>query len=220
MFLKKSYIKNNYKKNIQERSTQMIETLISIPLIAFCFSMAITPGPNNIMLTASGANYGFKRTIPHILGIELGMIALFLVSASGLGMLFNIYPQTQIILKTASSAYLLYFAYKIAFKKKTDEATSNDKPLTLFQASLFQFINPKALIITTSTLASFTKESNYALSALQIVIVFGIVCIPSISVWAGFGTFISRFLNNHIAFRSFNITLGLLTALSVLMIIR
>lgn len=200
----------------------MLENLISIPLIVFAISMCITPGPNNIMLAASGANYGFMRTVPHIIGIEFGMIGLFVFSSFGLGVLFDLYPALHFVMKIASSLYLMYFAYKIAFSKRVATACSGKrKPLTCMQAMLFQFINPKALIITSSALSSFTQgDVIYAYSAAKVTATFALICIPSISVWAGFGSFISRFMDNNIVFRGFNMSLGILTALSVLMVIK
>ncbi len=200
----------------------MITNFISLPLITFSISMCITPGPNNVMLASSGANYGFKRTIPHIIGVEIGMLCLFILSAFGLGIIFTAYPEIQLIMKICSSIYLLYFAYKITFAKRDiKETKKRQKPLSVLQAALFQVINPKALIIISSSLSSFTKSGKgYLSSACGVIIVFALICIPSISVWAGFGSFLRRFLKSNIVFRIFNAILGSLTALSILMIIK
>lgn len=198
----------------------MMENLISIPLVMFSISMCITPGPNNIMLAASGVNYGFKRSVPHILGIWFGLMCLFLLSALGLGIIFDIYPKAQLVMKILSSLYLIYFACKIALAKRIENSNTKSRPLSFWQAALFQFVNPKALIITSSALSSFTASSlNYAVSAACVMLVFAFICIPSISLWAGFGSIISRFMDNNAVFRGFNVFLGTLTALSVVMII-
>lgn len=199
----------------------MSENFISLPIIAFSISMCITPGPNNIMLAASGVNFGFFRSVPHILGIWFGMICLFVFSAAGFLVLFELYPDLKITMKVASSLYLLFFAYKIACAKRVENTDTKIRPLTFWQAVLFQFINPKAFIITSSALSSFTGgRGSYMISAAGVTFAFALICIPSISVWAGFGSVISRFMDNNIVFRGFNVFLGSLTALSVLMIIR
>ncbi len=196
-----------------------MNTLV-FPLITFAFSMCITPGPNNIMLTASGANFGFKRTIPHILGVEFGMIILFCLSAFGLGVIFDIFPFFQTLLKIAGSAYLFYLAWKIARSKRSGAVNNNSQPLSIYQAAAFQFLNPKAFTITITALSTFSQEGDlYLDSALLVILVFAVVCIPSITVWAGFGTLISRFLKNDRVFTIFNYSMAFLTAASVIFII-
>lgn len=190
------------------------------PMIIFAFSMCATPGPNNIMLTASGANFGFRRTVPHILGIEFGMLVHFTLSAFGFGVLFIQIPVLHTIIKIAGSCYLLYLACRIAFAKRLESSAEGTKPLNIFQAAAFQFLNPKAYVIGITAVSTFTEPGKaYTESALLVILVFGIVCIPSISIWAGFGTFISRFLKNERVFRIFNLIMGGLTAGSVILIL-
>ncbi len=196
---------------------------MSIPLFVFAFSMCITPGPNNIMLTASGANFGFRRTIPHILGIEFGLIGLIFIGATGLGAVFQSIPAVQWTLKGLGATYLLYLAFKIGTAKPSDRKNgSNEKsrPLSFIQAAAFQFLNPKALMMAVTAVSTFTHTGEgYNISALAIMVTFAIVCLPSISMWAGFGTVIGRFLEKDIVFRILNISLGVLTALSVVMVV-
>ncbi len=143
------------------------------PIIFFAISMCITPGPNNIMLTASGANFGFKRTLPHILGIEFGMLFLFSLSALGLGVLFKQFPICQIILKVLGSCYLLYLAWRIAFSKRKETPAGKTKPLNIFQAAAFQLLNPKAFIITLTAMSTFTKSgAEYSSSYIILQIVY------------------------------------------------
>ncbi len=190
------------------------------PLIIFAIACCITPGPNNIMLTASGANFGFRRTIPHILGVTSGVVALQVLTAMGLGLIFSRFPQLQLILKVLGSLYLLYLAWKIATIPSLGTTEKKGRPFTFFQAALFQFLNPKALVMTFSSMTTFTIAGDqYFSSAAQIVIVFGIMCLPSISLWAGFGTAIGRLLSSPRRFRIFNLSLGTITALSVVVII-
>lgn len=192
-----------------------------LSLIIFSVSMCITPGPNNIMLAASGANFGYRRTIPHILGIEFGMLGVFVLCAFGLGAVFSLFPKVQIVMKVLSSAYLFYYAYRIASSRRiTEDENGSKTPLSMTQAAVFQLINPKALIIVTSSLATFTIQGeSYMSSSLLVITVFAIVCIPAVSFWAGFGSYIRRYLRNDVVFRGFNVFLGTLTALSVLMIV-
>ncbi|MCP4673558.1 MAG: LysE family translocator [Desulfobacula sp.] len=187
----------------------MIENLL--PLITFAFSMSITPGPNNIMLTASGANFGFKRTIPHIAGIITGMLLLFILSAAGLGVLFYSFPLLQTIMKILSALYLIYLSLKIILLKRTKKYETNQRPLNIYQAMAFQFLNPKALMMSITAIATFTeKGDNYIFSSAIMIIVFLLICLPSIATWAGVGILISRFLENDYIFRGFNILMGLL----------
>lgn len=197
----------------------MIETII--PVFLFTLSMCITPGPNNIMLTASGINFGYVKTIPHILGIALGMIMLLILSALGLGTLFTIFPQLKLILKIAGSVYLLYFAFKIATaKQKKNEVSAKSRPLNVFEGMMFQFVNPKAVLINVTAIAAYTAEgAGFAHSVLIILVTYLLVCIPSISVWAGFGSLIGRIISDERSFRICNAALGGVTALSVIMII-
>ncbi len=191
-----------------------------LPLILFSFSMCATPGPNNMMLTASGANFGFRRTIPHLLGIEFGMLFMLLACAFGLGVLFETFPLFQKLLKILCLCYLFYLSYKIALSSRGKVTNKEAKPLRLYQAALFQLVNPKAVIMAVSVMTSFTLAgSQYYQSVLLILIVFGLTCILSISLWAGFGTVIGRFLKSDKSFRVFNVAMGLLTASSALLVL-
>lgn len=103
-------------------------TSMILPIALFALSMCITPGPNNMMLTASGANYGFKRTIPHILGIEIGLLVMLILNGIGLGLLFQLYPIIQLVLKYASICYLLYLSWRIAVSKNKPPRTLASRP--------------------------------------------------------------------------------------------
>lgn len=194
---------------------------VIIPLGLFALSMCITPGPNNMMLTASGANFGFRRTIPHILGIELGLLLMIGLSGVGLGILFTNFPFLRHILKTASISYLLYLSFRIAISQKSDSSNpKKSQPLTLFQAAVFQIINPKVLIMATTSISTFSAAgTNYTFSVILIITVFALVCIPAVSLWAGFGTMIGKRLKSTASQRIFNIVMGSLTAGSVLFMI-
>lgn len=190
------------------------------PLVFFAIATCITPGPNNIMLTASGANFGFKRSIPHILGITGGLVTLMALAAMGLGLLFKQFPQLQIVLKIAGSIYILYLAWKIATIPSMNNKKNEGKPFTFIEAALFQFLNPKALVMAFSAVTTFTiSGEQYMASALQVCIVFFFACLPSISLWTGFGMAIGKLLNSPKRFRIFNLSLGSITAASVVVIV-
>lgn len=192
-----------------------------LPIGLFALSMCITPGPNNMMLTASGANFGFRRTIPHILGIEIGLLSMIALSGLGLGILFRSFPIFHQVLKYASILYLLYLSVSIALSQKADSGSQNGlRPLSIFQAAAFQIINPKVLVMATTSISTFSiSGSGYMLSVMMIITIFGMVCIPAISVWAGFGTMIGKRLNSTTSFRIFNVVMGSLTASSVLFMV-
>jgi threonine/homoserine/homoserine lactone efflux protein len=193
-----------------------------LPLLFYSISACITPGPNNIMLTASGANFGFLKTIPHMFGILGGMLSLFALTAGGLNIIFDQFPFLQTILKIAGACYLLYLAWKIATAGKINgEIETDGKPFTFIQAALFQFLNPKALIMGITAMSVFTLSgADYLSSALIVILVFAIVCLPSIAVWVGFGVGIGRLLSNNLHRTIFNWSMGLLTAATVIFILQ
>jgi len=194
-----------------------IELMLATALFALITS--ITPGPNNIMLTASGANFGFKRTLPHVAGIICGMMLLNISVGVGLGALFTQFPVIQQVLRIAGSAYLLYLAYKLLLFSSFGKTASNAKPFSIFEATAFQAINPKAWVMVISANASFSLVGDmYWWSVLMIVVLYFVIGIPSIMLWAGFGQFMRRFLGQPKILRLFNITMATLTALCVVFI--
>ncbi len=194
---------------------------IIVSLITFAFATCITPGPNNIMLTASGANFGFLRTIPHIFGIVCGLIVLMGTVALGLNIVFSCFPKLQIILKGLGAVYLLYLAWRIATSKKDTDDNKPEKPITFLEAFIFQFLNPKALMMAVTAMSTFTLSDgkNYLFSTLIVLLVFLVISIPSISIWAGFGTAIRYRLKTDRSIKVFNYSLGGLTACSVFILI-
>lgn len=197
----------------------MIDLQLLMSLFVFASAAGFTPGPNNILLTASGANFGFRRTIPHMTGIAVGFVLLQLLVAFGLGVLFTTYPILQEILKYCGSAYLFYFAWRVATSGRGGRGGEAARPFTFLQASGFQFMNPKAWMISVSALAAFTLAGDrYAYSALVVVVVFLFVTVFATSAWTAFGTAIGKLLKTERAFRIFNIFMGLLTAGSVILL--
>ena len=173
------------------------------------------------MLTASGANFGFMRTVPHMLGICFGFLGLTALSAFGLNIIFEAYPKTQWMLKLLGTAYLFFLAWKIAGSgQTTDDSGSGKKPISFVQAAIFQFLNPKALFIAVTAISVYTLSGrDYRFSVIIVMAVFFITCLLSVSVWTVFGTVIGKFLANSKIRKTFNYIMGILTAGSAVMIL-
>lgn len=184
-------------------------------LIVFSFVSAGTPGPNNVVLWASGAQFGFRRTMPHVIGTSIGIGALAVAVAAGLGTLVIAVPAAQILLKGAGSAYLLYLAYQIAVSPATP-GQQVARPLSLGQAIVFQWLNPKGWIFALSAVSAFRpRELPIALGSALVILTMMLVVIPAASAWAAGGTLIRRLTTSVRAHRALSIGLALLLAASV-----
>jgi len=194
---------------------------IMLPVILFTLSMTATPGPNNMLLTVTGARFGFKKTLPMIAGIVLGIVSQLLLSAWGLGVLFQNLPLIQDILKIAGSLYIFYLAIKTAFPgQKKKQSHQKDSPMGLLQSAGFQYLNPKAYIMTITAMSVYPLEGElYLLSTLFILISFLIICPISISLWAGFGSLLNGWINDGTKGKWINYGLGMVTASSVIFIL-
>lgn len=179
-------------------------------LVAFAFVSSITPGPNNLMLMASGANYGIRRTLPHMLGVSIGFTIMLTLVGVGLIRVFEAFPVVYDLLKFFSVIYLLYLAWKIATAapiSKTEESTGN--PFTFIQAALFQWVNPKAWTMALTAMSVYAPERNIAAIAI-VALVFGMVNLPSISFWASLGQAMRHILADPFKMRMFNFTMAAL----------
>jgi len=189
---------------------------ILIPLVTFAVAMAFTPGPNNVMLAASGVNFGFARTLPHMAGVTAGFVVLVLASGLGLGLVFEAVPQLQIVIKVVGSAYLLWLAYKVATAHLArDTGGGPARPFTFWQAAAFQWINPKGLVAAISAIAIYLRPGQEARDLAIMVAVFGIVTAGSVTTWASFGVALRRLLRDPGRARLFNIVMGLLLVASI-----
>jgi threonine/homoserine/homoserine lactone efflux protein len=189
-----------------------------LPLVTFAVATAITPGPNNIMLTASGANFGFRRTLPHMLGVAIGFTIMVLAIGLGLSALFERFPVIHQILRYGGAAYLLYLAYRIARAAPTtpDAAQPAGRPLTFLQAALFQWINPKSWMMGVGAISAYTTVGgNLLLESALIALTFGAIGLPSVAIWAGLGVAIGRLLQTRWALRAFNLAMALLLVASL-----
>ncbi len=192
-----------------------------LPLLWFATAAAITPGPNNIMVTASAVNFGFRGTINHILGIAFGFGFMILAVGLGLGQVFKTVPQLHEVLRWAGTAYLIYLAWRIGTAGRPEAAGGGGRPFTFFQAALFQWVNPKGWMMSVSALSAFTGEgAAYTAGALMVAGVFFAVTFPATSIWCLFGTAIARILKSDRALQIFNWTMaGLIVASIVILYI-
>ena len=186
-----------------------------IALVGFAFATSATPGPNNVMLLASGVNFGFRRTIPHMLGVGLGFTFMVIVIGLGLAQVFAAYPVIHDVLRYAGGAYMLWLAWKIANSGPIRDGEVRGRPLTFLQAALFQWVNPKAWVMGITATATYTVTSSYIASVFAVGLVFGLVNIPSISAWVLFGAAMRNFLGDPRHLRVFNVTMALLLVVSM-----
>ncbi|MEC8041502.1 MAG: LysE family translocator [Pseudomonadota bacterium] len=184
-------------------------------LAAFALVTSITPGPNNLMLMASGANYGFRRTIPHMLGVALGFVLMVALVGVGLMGLFDAFPVTHTVLKVAGIAYLLWLAWKIANAGMPDTSGSTGTPMTFLQAAAFQWVNPKAWQMALTAITLYAPERT-VFSILMVAAIFGAVNLPSVSSWTVLGQQMSRVLSSPQRLRAFNIFMAVLLVASLL----
>ena len=181
-------------------------------LVTFAFVSTVTPGPNNIMLMTSGANVGFFRTIPHMMGIIFGFSFMVILVGIGLVGVFHNYPVLHQVLQTVSVAYLLYLAFKIAKSRPALSDSTQYKPMTFFSAAGFQWVNPKGWTMAITTVSIYNTTSDWRGIAL-ISLVFAIVNIPSVSIWTFAGRQLQSLLQQPAKMRYFNFAMaGLLLA--------
>jgi len=174
----------------------MIEFKLFFALISYYFVMFVTPGPNNAMLTASGIKFGFKKTIPHLIGIPFGHTIQITLVCFGLGNLFQKYPLIQNYLKWLCFFYLLYLGWKI-IGSFSEHKKESGRPLTLYEAALFQFMNPKAWVVAlTASTAFFPVNENFYLATTFVALTAPFICFPSICLWALFGSSIKILIKN------------------------
>ncbi|MEN3793401.1 LysE family translocator [Fulvimarina sp. MAC3] len=187
---------------------------VLLALLGFTFVATVTPGPNNLMLMASGANFGFQRTLPHMMGILIGFSAMIFLVGMGLMALFDAVPVLHTVLKVASVAYLLWLAWKVATAPPPQKADVEGRPLTFLQAAAFQWVNPKAWAMGLSAITLYAPDRSL-LSVAIVTAAFAIVCFPAISLWTWVGTVVRRWLSNARRLRVFNVTMALFLVASL-----
>ena len=191
-----------------------------VSLFLFAIAGAFTPGPNNMISAGSGAAFGFRRTLPQIWGVTVGFTIMVIAVGLGLGTLFTSIPYFHQTLKVVGAVYLLYLAWKIANASNPGGGTAIEKPMTLLQSALFQWVNPKAWTIALSIVPAFTTVGGeqFVAEVLVIAAVSGLVSFPALCVWAGFGALLARLLKSPGQRRIVNLGMAALVASSVVLL--
>jgi threonine/homoserine/homoserine lactone efflux protein len=181
---------------------------------------AFTPGPNNLLLAASGANFGIRRTIPHLLGIVSGFPLLVLAVGLGLGSVFQRHPEVHTVLKFVGAVFLVYLAWRIATVRHSTSETAAGRPLTFLEAALFQWVNPKAWIFAVTAVATYTTVDGRASVEIAVILAICVlVTIGSTIAWTVCGVALSRVLHKSPrTMRAFNVGMALLLLLSIVLV--
>ncbi|MFV3306724.1 LysE family translocator [Pseudomonas sp. NY15181] len=184
--------------------------------VLFAFVTSITPGPNNMMLLASGVNFGVRRTLPHMLGISIGFLLLVVAVGTGLHQLFERFPASYQALRYAGGAYLLYLAWKIA-RSGAPQATGehNARPMSFLQAAAFQWVNPKAWVMAVGAIATYLPPDAFISNVILLATLFAVVNLPSVGVWTILGSLLRRWLENPMRLRLFNLGMAALLVASL-----
>jgi threonine/homoserine/homoserine lactone efflux protein len=186
-----------------------------LAFVLFAFATAGTPGPNNMMLLASGANFGFRRTILHILGISAGLGVMVVAMGWGLSGVFRTFPILHEILKWVGAAYMLWLAWKIATATGINDKSATGQPMTFLEAAAFQWLNPKAWAMALGAATTYTPEGSGSLTVLVLAGTFMLVGVPCCAAWAGFGQGLRRFLDRPAILRVFNVSMAVLLVASL-----
>jgi threonine/homoserine/homoserine lactone efflux protein len=196
-----------------------METLL--PYVLYCIAMSGTPGPNNVMVLASGVNYGYRRTLPHIFGINIGFSLMMFVMALGLGNVFAAEPRLQWALKIVGLTYMLWLAWKIATASGVSDGETRGQPMTFLEGAAFQWVNVKAWMMILGAISVYGPAGYGPLeTALYLSLVMLVAGTPPTHIWTLFGVGIRRFLQNPKVLRAFNITMALLLVLSLIPMVR
>ena len=188
-----------------------------LPMLGFMFVAAFTPGPNNIMLAASGANFGFARTTPHMIGVTAGFAFLLVLAGFGLDQVFRALPVVQQIFRLLALGFIAWLSWKIATARQDDDEAKVSRPLRFWQAASFQLINPKALVMSVSAISTYTDPAVVFLPQFTVLMVsFTVVTHLSVMTWAAFGVLISSFIRTPSRFRVFNVSMAVLLVISIL----
>ncbi|WP_144640661.1 LysE family translocator [Bordetella genomosp. 13] len=185
------------------------------PLALFALVSSITPGPNNVMLASSGLTFGFRRSVPHMMGVNIGFSLMIVLVGLGLGAAFHQAPVLYEVLKYAGAAYLLYLAWKIATSGPLESGEARGKPFTFMQAALFQWVNPKAWVMAVGVIATYTPQAGFFGNLIIAATVCCIVNLPAIGIWVLFGSGLRRWLHRPGAIRAFNVGMAVLLVASL-----
>lgn len=189
-----------------------------LALMGFAFVMSISPGPGNFLLLASGANLGFARSLPLVLGISAGFLSMVFLVGIGLGEILEQNPLIYDLLRLVCGAYVLWLAFQIARSRSlgSEGEKQISEPIGFFQAALFQWVNPKAWAVALIVTVTYTTPDNFLTSLVILILFFAVVNIPSISVWALSGAALRRILSSGRRIVFFNTTMSLLLVGSII----
>lgn len=190
-----------------------LDTILAF--LGFAFASSVTPGPNNMMLVASGVNFGLKRTLWHVAGINVGFPVMLLLSGLGLGQVFARYPAIYTAMKVIGIVYMLWLAWKIAQAGPVGEGRQRSTPMTFLQAAAFQWVNPKAWAMVVGAIAAYTVPENYTASLVIITLLYALTGTPGSLVWAAFGSAMRNFLQDPVKVRWFNRAMAVLLVVSL-----
>ena len=180
-----------------------------LPLLLFCISTSITPGPNNFMLMVSATNFGIRRSLPHFMGICLGFPVMVLIIGLGLASVFSAYPLLYNVIKYVGMVYMMYLTYKIITSVTNTNINGSTQPISFIQAVLFQWVNPKAWIMAVAAVSTYTtKADNLFYQVLLISFIFLVTLFPSSGIWLLGGSIIQKLVKNQRQLRIFNLVMG------------
>ena len=184
-------------------------------LVGFAVITCFTPGPNNTMLLASGLNFGWTRSVPHVLGVAFGFAFMVLAVGLGVGQVFALFPGLYNVLRVASITYLLWLAWGIATAGTVSEEAPGARPLTVLEAALFQWINPKAWIMARGATTTYVSASAFTLSVAIMAVTFGVVGFGSSASWTIFGAGLKRLLQRPDLVRWLNVAMAAMLVVSL-----
>jgi threonine/homoserine/homoserine lactone efflux protein len=192
-----------------------------LPFATYSFVMSITPGPNNVMLTASGANYGFRRTVPHLLGVTIGHTAQTVAVCAGLGAIFLRWPALQTALQWIGAIYLVYMGWRLLGSGDPKNAATGARPITFFEAAAFQLLNPKAWVMSLTAASLFMpRELGLIGGCIYVATMMLLINWPCIAVWALFGSSLRNYLQQPARRLAFNAAMALaLAGTAVIMVV-
>ena len=194
-------------------------TELFVALAVFALVSSITPGPNNLMLMASGINFGLRRTVPHMLGVSIGFTGMIAAIGLGIMQVIEAVPGSYLVITIASGLYLLYMAWKIATTDTSPDENSatsaKSQPFTFMQAALFQWVNPKAWTMALTAISAYAPKSQGWVGVAMVAGVFGIINLPSTGLWAIMGAKMRRFLSDPVRRKTFNVVAALLLIASL-----
>lgn len=190
-----------------------------LPCATYAFVMSITPGPNNVMLTAAGANFGLRRTVPHILGVTFGFATLVAAACGGLGILFTRWPEVHTALKWIGAGYLVFLGWQLLRAGGPGQGSAG-KPVTFWEAAAFQFLNPKGWVMALTAATLFLPPGiGQVLAVGFVATIVTVVNLPCITAWALFGSSLGIVLTRPLARRTFNWAMALALALTGVMMV-